>query len=904
MHPTQLKTSTSFTLYPLLWLSICLAGGILTAKVLIADWWFFLAVCLFFAFLTIVFLKEKFAPVFLSFAFFAFGAFCFQTETESPGKNRLKTIYDENRINSGNPIEVEGILKGEPEIAPHGFFLKLKAEKAIYKGTSFDVSGNIRLFAPVPDERFAAEYEQLNLQNGSRIRVACHLRREEEFLNPGVIPRKELLDQRDVDATATVKSPLLLEEASGANVFTPLTFVYQQRQRLVIDFKEKFNRPTAGILIASLLGNRHFLDRHTAEIFREGGTFHVLVISGLHITFIGGLMLLLLRFFTKKRLWQFVIAAAFLWAYALAVGADAPVIRAALMFSILLFSQVLFRQGTLLNALGACALLLLVWRPGDLFNPSFQLTFVSVAAIVAVAFPLIENLRSIGSWSPTAEMPFPPNVSVSLKWFCETLYWRERIWEIEQKRQIWSAHLFKSPHLKWLETKGAKGIFRYVFEAFLVSLIVQVWLLPLLVFYFHRLPIAAIFLNLWVGVFIALESFAALLAVLFAHISNVLALPLIRLTEMLNWLLLSVPNLLVESSWASMRLPIYPGAMKTIYLLYFVPVLLMTLQLGRWSPFALERKPKSRTPKFFRFLPFGILLFFILLIVSHPFSSPAADGKLRVDFLDVGQGDAALITFPDGATLLVDGGGRGNFNRMKLENDEEIEDFEPDTPSIGEKVVSEFLWEKGYSKIDYILATHADADHLQGLGDVAKNFRVQTAFVGRMPVQNQNFVDFLEILQNRQIEILKLSRGDLFDFGKARVEVLHPANDDLSHAVSDNNDSLVLRLSYGEISFLLTGDIENETESKLVQENEITQTDVIKVAHHGSRTSSTAGFVNAARAKIAIISVGRKSPFGHPHDEVVERWQNAGALVLTTGERGTISISTDGKELMVHTFIP
>jgi competence protein ComEC len=121
-----------------------------------------------------------------------------------------------------------------------------------------------------------------------------------------------------------------------------------------------------------LLGNRYFLDKTTAEVFREGGTFHVLVISGLHITFIGGLTLLFVRFFTNQRLWQFIIASSFLWAYSLAVGADVPVVRATIMFTILLFSQVIYRSGTLLNAFGACALILLVWRPNDIFTPSFN----------------------------------------------------------------------------------------------------------------------------------------------------------------------------------------------------------------------------------------------------------------------------------------------------------------------------------------------------------------------------------------------------------------------------------------------------------------------------------------------------------------------------------------------------
>ncbi len=667
-------------------------------------------------------------------------------------------------------------------------------------------------------------------------------------------------------------------------------------------------------MIASLLGNKYFLDQPTAELFREGGTFHVLVISGLHITFIGGLMLLFLRFFTRQRFWQFVIAVAFLWAYSIAVGADVPVIRATIMFTVLLFSQVIYRNGTLLNSFGTCALILLVWRPDDLFTQSFQLTFVSVGAIVVFAFPLIENLRAIGEWQPSAETPFPPNVAVWLKRFCEMLYWREDAWKIESKQQIWSAKLFKSPYLKVLEAKGLQGVFRYLFEGVLVSLIVQIWLLPLTIFYFHRVSIASILLNLWVGFFIALESFAAVFALVFARLSGILALPLIKLTELLNWVLLSLPNFFVENNWASFRVPVYSGAMRSLYILYFVPILILTIALYKWKPFDLisnfkfqipDKKSEKSGSKYFLLVAASLLLICLLVIVFHPFSAPTADGRLHVDFLDVGQGDSALVTFPNGETLLVDGGGKPNFNNLYVRHeDEEPEIFEPDANSIGESVVSRFLWEKGYSQIDYILATHADADHIQGLTEVAKNFQVRAAFFGRTPEKDEDFAELFKVLQKRKIEIIKLKRGDVLSFDKARVEVLYPETDDSPEAVSDNNHSLVLRIFFGAKKFLLTGDIEKETESFLLQNPAFLQADVVKVAHHGSRTSSTQNFIDAAKADYAIISVGRTSPFGHPHKEVLERWKNANAKILTTGERGTISISTDGKDLIINRFVP
>jgi competence protein ComEC len=297
-----------------------------------------------------------------------------------------------------------------------------------------------------------------------------------------------------------------------------------------------------------------------------------------------------------------------------------------------------------------------------------------------------------------------------------------------------------------------------------------------------------------------------------------------------------------------------------------------------------------------------LLLF--ALIVFHPFSQPKADGRLHIDFLDVGQGDSALVTFPNGETLLVDGGGKINFNKIFVQNEfeDEPEIFEPDTQTVGEMVVSHYLWEKGYSQVDYILATHADTDHIQGLFDVAKNFRVRAAIFGRTPLKDLEFAELYSILQKRGIQSLTVSRGDILTFGGAKVEVIYPEKDENTEAVSDNNHSLVLRIVYGARKFLMTGDIEKEAENNLLNAPEFLQTDVIKVAHHGSSTSSTQDFVNASKAKLAIISVGKRSQFGHPKPEVVERWKNAGAKILTTGENGTISVSTDGNDLQLKTF--
>ncbi|HJS51435.1 MAG TPA: ComEC/Rec2 family competence protein, partial [Pyrinomonadaceae bacterium] len=646
----------------------------------------------------------------------------------------------------------------------------------------------------------------------------------------------------------------------------------------------------AGVLIASMLGDKYFLDRQTADVFREGGTFHVLVISGLHITFIGALILLLARQFTNRRKLQAIVAVSALWFYGIAVGGETPVIRACVMFTIMMFGYGFYRTSTLLNALGASALVLLVWRPSDLFDPSFQLTFVSIAAIVALGLPIVEKLKMIGVWTPTAAHPFPPNVSNWLQRFCETVYWRDAAWEIERGRHIWSAQLLKFPLLRRIDTFGARHLLTFAFEGVVISLAVQVCLLPLLVFYFHRVSIASVVLNLWVGAVLAVESITAVIAFGLGSLSHVLAFPFETLTEMFNWLLVTVPSHLTESGWASIRVPIYSGPFRLLYLLYLVPVVASSVMIMRWDPFDLVKK--KGMPKLI--IALVSILILSSLIIFHPFSTSRPDMSLHIDFLDVGQGDAAFITFPNGETMLVDAGGRTDYG---ADGDNT---FEPDIPRIGEAVVSEVLWERGLSHVDHIVATHADADHIQGLVDVSKNFSIRAAYFARLQTDHE-LVELLSLWQERRIPITRVGSGDIFDIGGARIEILNPPHGSPGD-MSSNNGSVVMRVVFGETEILLTGDVEAPAEEVFLARGYPLTSDVIKVPHHGSRTSSTEGFVRAVAPAFAIISVGRRSMYGHPHSEVVERWKVAGANVLTTGEGGMISVSTDGKTLAIKQF--
>jgi competence protein ComEC len=264
----------------------------------------------------------------------------------------------------------------------------------------------------------------------------------------------------------------------------------------------------------------------------------------------------------------------------------------------------------------------------------------------------------------------------------------------------------------------------------------------------------------------------------------------------------------------------------------------------------------------------------------------ADDGRLHLTMIDVGQGDALLVTFPNRRTLLIDSGGtsqQGEFD-------------------IGDRIVGPALRARNLLGIDYLCVTHGDPDHLGGATAVLRDFGAREVWWG-VPVPSHAPTAALRAEADRQrIPWRTLQRGDRLEIGGVELRVHHPPLPDWERQRVRNDDSLVIELRFGEVSLLLTGDVGHEVEAELSPRLDLLPLVVLKVAHHGSATSSSARFLDNAHPAVALIGTGRGNTYGHPVPSVLSRLAEIGAEVFRTDLDGQVEVVTDGQSLAVETF--
>jgi competence protein ComEC len=924
MSQDRFRSNLSPIRQPFLWLTAALLAGILVDRWIEPARLIVMALAVIFIAASIKLVldrKDAAATVVLLLSFSTAGALLSSADRTSRTASSLDSLYESKVIRAEDPVELSGVLAAPPEPAPGAHYLDVDSQSIRVRDEILSATGRVRLMISSSDDEARKEYNDLGLDYGVRVSVIVRLERARSYANPGSPDFNDFLERHGYDLKGVIKSPLLIENIGNEPHISAMAFLYRLRLRLMAALDSRFKPQIAGTLKAMLTGNRYFLDGETVERLREGSTFHTLVIAGLHIGIIAWALLGGRTVARRRKSWRVIICLMVLWAYALMVGLAPPVTRATTMITVGLIGPLLFRRSASINTVALAAFIMLALKPALVADPGFQLSFVAVAGIVGVALPLARKLQMIGEWRPTSHTPHPPSSSRAVRYFAETLFWNERAFNDEMKRAAIRYRLKKAGAARILGRLRLQPLLRGAVLLMITSGAIQLSTLPLMALYFNRVAPVGVLLNVVAGLLTGVLMLSAVGAIAVGAFSRVGAGLIIHVVNGGHYLLVNAIVPFVDVPFATFRVAHYEGWHAIVYVLYFVPLAMLAGLLDRWHPVGVlmpaartntkKRTPVAPSPR----LPFApsllcaLAMAAVLIAVIKPGTNPP-NGKLIVYFLDVGQGDSAFVVFPRGKTMLVDGGGEIRFDRRKpsrgpndwVQADGAESGFADQAFSIGEAVVSRFIWSLGRTRVDYVVATHAHADHIGGLVDVVRNLDVGQAVIGHAPTSDVEFEPFREAVARRNVPLSTLKSGEHFEIDGVGIDVLWPPPARESPVTSGNDDSIVLRLVYGSISILLAGDIERNTEDSLIGSGVNLQADVLKVPHHGSRTSSTEAFIDSVNPKVAVISVGERSRFGHPHASVVDRYKARGVNLLQTGRDGMVTLESDGSTFDIRRY--
>jgi len=664
-----------------------------------------------------------------------------------------------------------------------------------------------------------------------RIIFSARLRKPRNFGNPGGFYYVRWLAFQDIYVTGYVSKEQGLVRLGLPQHRSWLRKIDAFRSTIRESINSAASPPANSFLRALLLGEQSAIPDEINEAFARTGTAHILAISGLNIGIVAAFF-----YFLFKRILSF--------SEFLLLKTNVPKLAAALSVLPVLFYAMIAGAGV---SVQRAFIMTVTYIAALLFNRErdlYHATALAALVILATQPPAL----------------FGASFQLSFVSVLGIVFFAQKILSL-LPRQDKLLQKLEPPW--WRKIKYQPLIFMVVtFAAMLATG-------PLVAYHFSFFSFSGLVANLLI---VPLAGFLivvlGLIGVLLIPFSSFIAGFVFYLSGLLSNVAIKIAAFLVNIPWTSFLIP--TPTLITVFLFYFFILALFCWKFYGW--------PKK------------IIFVSLILLVVNSFyhHSRIKPPTLLVTFIDVGQGDSALIRFPEGKTMLIDGGGfpHGDFDT-------------------GKNIVVPFLLRQGVWQIDYLVLTHPHPDHYYGFRYVAKNFSIGEFWTNGDTVDDPCFLELRKILDQRKVIIRKLnSSSPRMRIQGVDMDILHPppaySGSGQSVDARLNNKSLVIKFSYGDIGFLFTGDIERDAEKMLLSTGKDLFADVLKVPHHGSATSSSVPFINSVGPRVAICSVGFRNSFNLPHPGVLKRFQKKGCTVYRTDLNGAIAIATDGKKIQAQ----
>ncbi len=732
---------------------------------------------------------------------------------------------DENNIrfhNDTGTMELKGVISQIPDVRDRSTQLTLDVQEIKLEEEWQEVSGKVLVTVPRYPE----------LQYGDLVDVTGELQTPQSIND---FDYREYLAHQGIYSIIYYPKVVVLE---GGHGITPLAWIYSLRANLAEKLAEVLPEPQASLAQGILLGMRGNIPADLNENFTRSGAAHLLAISGQNLVIMAGILLAIgLWIFGRKHYLYIWLALGVIWFYTVITGMSPPVVRGAVMASVFLLAEVLGRQRSGFAALIFTAAVMVAISPYALGDVSFQLSFLAMAGLILV-YPILGDLCRRFVTNRLGEEGF------------------------------------------------VASTVQMVVNSFSITLasIIMVW--PLIAYYFGIFSLAGP-----IATFLITPFFAVI--IILGTVAAVLGMGSIAIAQFFGWLvwpfltyMIAVVNGMGSPSFAAIKID---SISPVVIIIYYVILALLIWLCSRWSK---VRNLFSGTSGFMKTsvsivgvfrdkLKWVIVPLLITAILVAYTAATLPDDKLRVSFLDVGQGDAILIQ--KGCTqILIDGGPS------------------PRTISLALSEQMPF-WDRN---IDLAVLTHPHQDHLAGLLEVLRRYDVGQVVYPPTEVESVLYSEWVRFIGEAGIKGTVAQTGQQIDLGDGiTLEILWPSVNPILGSESDaDNNSVVVLLKDGDITFLLTGDARSEAEWELIRTRAHIKGTVIKVGHHGSSTGTMVQFLAVVNPQLAVISVGENNTYNLPNSDVVlrlEGWVGENN-VYRTDLNGTITFITDGERLWVE----